>query len=206
MTKASVDELENEFLGAPEEGRIAELMREVLSELGEDPSRDGLVRTPLRTEKALKYLTSGYNADINAIVNGALFDVQYDEMVIVKDIEFFSLCEHHLLPFYGKAHVAYLPSDKVIGLSKIPRIVDVFGRRLQVQERMTQQIAETIQSVLNPKGVGVIVEARHFCMMMRGVEKQHSGAVTSAMLGAFRDRKETRDEFLALIRQDSARF
>jgi GTP cyclohydrolase I len=188
------------------EGRISELMREVLVELGEDPDREGLVRTPLRTEKALTYLTSGYSADLNAIVNGALFDVEYDEMVIVKDIEFFSLCEHHLLPFYGKAHVAYLPGHKVIGLSKLPRIVDVFARRLQVQERMTQQIAETIQDVLKPKGVGVICEARHFCMMMRGVEKQHSGTVTSSMLGAFRENKETRDEFLALVKQDSSRF
>jgi GTP cyclohydrolase I len=189
-----------------EEGRISELMREVLVELGENPDREGLVRTPLRTERALTYLTSGYSADLNAIVNNALFDVEYDEMVIVKDIEFFSLCEHHLLPFYGKAHVAYLPSHKVIGLSKLPRIVDMFARRLQVQERMTQQIAETIQDVLKPKGVGVICEARHFCMMMRGVEKQHSGTVTSSMLGAFRENKETRDEFLALIKQDASRF
>ena len=174
--------------------------------MGENPDREGLIRTPLRTEKALTYLTSGYSADLSAIVNGALFDVQYDEMVIVKDIEFFSLCEHHLLPFYGKAHVAYLPGNKVIGLSKIPRIVDMFARRLQVQERMTQQIAETLQDVLKPKGVGVICEARHFCMMMRGVEKQHSGTVTSSMLGAFRENKETRDEFLALVKQDSSRF
>ena len=164
------------------------------------------MRTPLRAEKALKYLTSGYQADVATIVNDALFDVQYDEMVIVKDIEFFSLCEHHLLPFYGKAHVAYLPNKKVIGLSKIPRLVDVFARRLQVQERLTQQIAETLQDVLKPKGVGVIMEARHFCMMMRGVEKQHSGTVTSAMLGGFRQNKRTRDEFLALIRQDACRF
>jgi GTP cyclohydrolase I len=195
-----------EVVSPADEGRIARLMREVLSELGEDTSRDGLVRTPMRAEKALKFLTSGYETDLDKIVNGALFDVKYDEMVIVKDIEFFSLCEHHVLPFYGKAHVAYLPTDKVIGLSKIPRIVDMFARRLQVQERLTQQIAETLQEVLEPKGVGVICEARHFCMMMRGVEKQHSGAVTSAMLGAFRERKETRDEFLALVRERSARF
>jgi GTP cyclohydrolase I len=188
------------------EGDIADLMRGVLQHLGEDPSREGLVRTPMRAEKALKYLTSGYQADVATIVNGALFDVQYDEMVIVKDIEFFSMCEHHLLPFYGKAHVAYLPNKKVIGLSKVPRIVDVFARRLQVQERLTQQIAETIQDVLKPKGVGVIMEARHFCMMMRGVEKQHSGTVTSAMLGGFRRNKRTRDEFLSLIRQDASRF
>lgn len=189
-----------------EEGDIAELMKGVLEILGEDPKRDGLVRTPLRAEKALKFLTSGYTTDIHSLVNNALFEVEYDEMVIVKDIEFFSLCEHHLLPFYGKAHVAYLPNEKVIGLSKIPRIVDVFARRLQVQERLTQQIAETLREVLHPKGVGVVMEARHFCMMMRGVEKQHSGTVTSSMLGAFRDQKETRDEFLALLRESSSRF
>lgn len=188
------------------EGQIADLMREVLKNLGENPLREGLARTPQRAEKALRFLTSGYEANVATIVNDALFDVQYDEMVIVKDIEFFSLCEHHLLPFYGKAHVAYLPNKKVIGLSKIPRIVDVFARRLQVQERLTQQIAETIQDVLKPKGVGVIMEARHFCMMMRGVEKQHSGTVTSAMLGGFRQNKRTRDEFLSLIRQDASRF
>ena len=179
---------------------IAYLIRGLLEKLGEDPAREGLVHTPRRAEKALMFLTGGYTMDINTIVNDALFDVQYDEMVIVKDIEFFSLCEHHLLPFYGKAHVAYVPSRKVIGLSKIPRIVDVFARRLQVQERLTRQIAETINEVLRPKGVGVVIEARHFCMMMRGVEKQHSGTVTSAMFGKFRDRKETRDEFLSLCR------
>jgi GTP cyclohydrolase I len=189
-----------------EEGAIAPLVRQILDELGEDPQREGLVRTPLRAEKALRFLTSGYEVNLEKIVNGALFKVAYDEMVIVKDIEFFSLCEHHLLPFYGKAHVAYLPSDKVIGLSKIPRIVDMFARRLQVQERLTQQIAGTIQDVLNPRGVGVICEARHFCMMMRGVEKQHSGTVTSAMLGAFREQKQTRDEFLSLINQSASRF
>src|SRR5581483_6472190 len=171
--------------------------------LGEDPQRDGLLRTPERTEKALKYLTSGYSADLQEIVNGALFDVEYDEMVIVRDIEFFSLCEHHMLPFFGKMHVAYLPQSKVIGLSKIPRVVDVFARRLQIQERLTQQIAETLQELLNPRGVAVICEARHFCMMMRGVEKQHSGAVTSAMLGAFRDNKETRNELLSLVSRSS---
>lgn len=206
MRKATVKVMKTKAEALPEEGRIAGLMREVLNELGEDPQREGLVRTPLRAEKALTYLTSGYEANLESIVNGALFDVHYDEMVIVKDIEFFSLCEHHLLPFYGKAHVAYLPGDKVIGLSKVPRIVDMFARRLQVQERMTQQIAETLRDVLKPKGVGVICEARHFCMMMRGVEKQHSGTVTSSMLGAFRENKETRDEFLSLIKQDSARF
>lgn len=181
-------------------------MRQVLGHLGEDPDREGLARTPIRAEKALKFLTSGYTANVEEIVNNALFDVAYDEMVIVKDIEFFSMCEHHLLPFYGKAHVAYLPDKKVIGLSKLPRIVDMFARRLQVQERMTQQIAETVREVLKPKGVGVICEARHFCMMMRGVEKQHSGTVTSSMLGAFRENKETRDEFLSLIKQEASRF
>jgi GTP cyclohydrolase I len=180
-------------------GRIARRMREILAEIGEDPSREGLDHTPVRFEKALKYLTSGYKTDVQQIVNGALFDVEYDEMVIVKDIEFFSLCEHHLLPFYGKAHVAYLPDGKVLGLSKIPRVVDMFARRLQVQERLTQQVAETLQEILNPRGVAVIMEAQHFCMMMRGVEKQHSGTVTSAMLGDFRNRRETRAEFLNLI-------
>lgn len=180
---------------------IAPHIREVIQALGEDPDRQGLVRTPARAEKALRYLTSGYSTDVHEIVNGALFDVNYDEVVIVRDIEFFSLCEHHLLPFFGKMHVAYLPEEKVIGLSKIPRIVDVFARRLQIQERLTQQVAETLQELLNPKGVAVICEARHFCMMMRGVEKQHSGAITSAMLGAFRDNKETRNELLSLIGQ-----
>jgi len=189
-----------------DDGEIAARMHDILERLGEDPTREGLVRTPERAEKALKFLTSGYKTNVDEIVNGALFKVKYDEMVIVKDIEFFSMCEHHMLPFYGKMHVAYLPTDRVIGLSKIPRIVDMFARRLQVQERLTQEIAETIQQVLEPKGVGVICEARHFCMMMRGVEKQHSGTVTSAMLGAFRELKETRDEFLALVGNHSARF
>ncbi len=183
------------------ERTIASLMEDVLRQLGEDPTREGLSKTPERMEKALKYLTSGYHQDVHELVNGALFTVKYDEMVIVKDIEFFSLCEHHMLPFFGKVHVAYLPRHKVVGLSKIPRIVDMFARRLQIQERMTQEIAQSLQQVLDPLGVGVVCEARHFCMMMRGVEKQHSGAVTSAMLGAFRERKETRDEFLALVRQ-----
>jgi GTP cyclohydrolase I len=187
-------------------GKIADAMRTVLSELGEEPAREGLQQTPERAEKALRFLTSGYQMNIEKIVNGALFSVKYDEMVIVKDIEFFSLCEHHLLPFYGKMHVAYLPTEKVIGLSKIPRIVDMFARRLQVQERLTQEIAETLQTVLEPKGVGVVCEARHFCMMMRGVEKQHSGTVTSAMLGDFRNHKETRDEFLSLITSRNGRF
>ncbi len=182
-------------------GSIALHMREVIRELGEDPEREGLLRTPERSEKALRFLTSGYSADLNQIVNGALFDVEYDEVVIVRDIEFFSTCEHHLLPFFGKIHVAYLPDKKVVGLSKIPRLVDAFARRLQIQERLTQQIAQTIQEMLQPRGVAVICEARHFCMMMRGVEKQHSGAITSAMLGAFRENKETRNELLSLIGQ-----
>lgn len=182
---------------APES--IASMMRKILEQLGEDPTREGLVRTPARAEKALRFLTSGYDVDISRIVNGALFSHCCDQMVVVKDIEFFSMCEHHLLPFFGKVHVAYLPKGRVIGLSKIPRIVDAFARRLQLQERLTQQIAETLQDVLDPRGVGVICEARHFCMMMRGVEKQHSGTLTSAMLGDFRERKETRDEFLSLV-------
>jgi GTP cyclohydrolase I len=185
--------------GRESELSIASHMREILAGLGEDPNREGLLRTPERSEKALRFLTSGYRMDLNEIVNGALFTHKCDEMVIVKDIEFFSMCEHHLLPFFGKMHVAYIPNSKVIGLSKIPRIVDMFARRLQLQERLTQQVAETLNEVLEPKGVGVICEARHFCMMMRGVEKQHSGTVTSSMLGGFRRRKDTRDEFLSLV-------
>lgn len=185
---------------------MAERWRDILEMVGEDTSRDGLVRTPERAAKALQFLTSGYEADIPQLVNGALFDVHYDDMVVVKDIEFFSLCEHHLLPFYGKMHVAYIPQGKVIGLSKIPRIVDALARRLQVQERLTQQVAETIRELLSPLGVGVVAEARHFCMMMRGVEKQHSSTATSAMLGSFRDRKDTRDEFLSLLRTRSMEF
>jgi len=178
---------------------IADLMRKVLLKIGEDPERPGLVRTPQRADKALRFLTSGYETDVQSIVNGALFEEKCDEMVVVKDIEFYSMCEHHLLPFFGTMHVAYLPNNRLIGLSKIPRIVDMFARRLQLQERLTHQVAETLNEVLRPKGVGVICEARHFCMMMRGVEKQHSGTVTSAMLGGFRERKETRDEFLSLV-------
>ncbi len=179
-------------------------VRSMLTSLGEDPDRDGLIQTPHRFEKAMQYLTSGYKQSLAKLVNGALFDVDYDEMVIVKDIEFYSLCEHHMLPFFGKVHVAYLPDRKVIGLSKIPRIIDMFARRLQVQERLTHQIAEAIQEVTSPKGVGVIVEARHFCMMMRGVEKQSSSTVTSTMLGGFRT-KETRAEFLSLVNTPSTR-
>src|ERR1017187_2613633 len=178
---------------------IAPLVEEMLCRLGEDPKRDGLARTPERVEKAMRFLTSGYNMKVEQILNGALYEVKYDEMVVVRDIEFFSLCEHHMLPFYGKMHVAYLPQKKVIGLSKIPRIVDMFARRLQIQERLTQQVAQTVQEAIKPLGVGVICEARHFCMMMRGVEKQHSGAKTSPMLGALRYRKETREEFLGLV-------
>jgi len=182
-----------------DEESIASMMKKILVKIGEDPLREGLVRTPDRAEKALRFLTSGYQMDVQSIVNGALFHQKVDEMVVVKDIEFYSMCEHHLLPFFGTMHVAYLPKDKVIGLSKIPRIVDMFARRLQLQERLTQEVATTIQEVVEPRGVGVICEARHFCMMMRGVEKQHSGTVTSAMLGAFREGKETRDEFLSLV-------
>jgi GTP cyclohydrolase I len=177
-----------------------ELLRELLVRLGEDPQRDGLLRTPERMARALEYLTKGYREDPGKMLKGALFDVSYDEMVIVKDIEIFSLCEHHLLPFFGKVHVAYIPKGRVIGLSKVPRLVDIFARRLQVQERLTTQIAETIQNAIEPQGVGVVIEARHLCMMMRGVEKQHSAAVTSSMLGVFRDEQETRQEFLSLIR------
>jgi len=177
-----------------------ELTRELLVRLGEDPAREGLLRTPERMAKALQYLTKGYREDPRQILNDALFTVNYDEMVIVKDVEMFSLCEHHVLPFYGKVHVAYVPNGKVIGLSKIPRLIDVFARRLQVQERLTTQIAETIMEAIQPQGVGVVVEARHLCMMMRGVEKQHSAALTSSMLGLFRDCAETRAEFLSLIR------
>jgi GTP cyclohydrolase I len=177
----------------------ADLYREILARLGEDPSREGLEDTPARLEKSMAFLTKGYAEDPNRILRGALFDVDYDEMVIVKDIEMFSLCEHHLLPFFGKVHVAYIPKGKVIGLSKIARLVEVFARRLQVQERMTTQIADAIQEAIAPQGVGVVIEARHLCMMMRGIEKQNSSTVTSAMAGCFRQ-KETRTEFLSLVR------
>jgi len=183
---------------------LEEITRELLIRLGEDPSRDGRQRTPERMARTLQHLTRGYNEDPVNLLRNALFDVSYDEMVIVKDIEMFSLCEHHLLPFFGKVHVAYIPNGKVIGLSKIPRLIDVFARRLQVQERLTTQIAECIQNTIEPLGVGVVIEARHLCMMMRGVEKQHSSAVTSSMLGVFRQEQETREEFLALIRAKGA--
>ena len=182
------------------ERRIACHMREIIRLIGEDPDREGLRKTPERFEKALRFLTSGYHQNVDHILNGATFSVTYDEMVVVKDVEFFSLCEHHILPFFGKAHVAYLPSNKVLGLSKIARLVNMFARRLQIQERMTCQIAKAIEEKIAPQGVGVIIEARHLCMQMRGVEKQHGSAVTSAMLGAFRHNKQTRDEFLALMR------
>jgi GTP cyclohydrolase IA len=179
-----------------------DLMREMLIRLGENPDREGLVRTPERVHKAYDFLTKGYAEDPEAMLKKALFTVTYDEMVIVKDVEMFSLCEHHMLPFFGKVHVAYIPNGKVIGLSKIPRLIEIFSRRLQIQERLTTQIAETIQKTIEPQGVGVVIEARHLCMMMRGVEKQHSSAVTSAMLGVFRD-LDTRTEFLSLVRQKS---
>ena len=181
------------------EETIADLVRKMLTLIGEDPNREGLRRTPERFEKALRYLTSGYRQDPEKLLNGAMFSVCYDNMVVVKDIELYSLCEHHLLPFFGKCHVAYIPNKKVVGLSKIARLVNMYARRLQIQERLTSQVAKAIQEKLSPEGVGVVIEARHLCMVMRGVEKQHSAAVTSAMLGAFRENKQTRAEFLSLI-------
>jgi GTP cyclohydrolase I len=178
-----------------------ELYRELLVRIGEDPTRDGLLDTPERMEKSMAFLTRGYSMDVKTVLHNALFEVEYDEMVIVKDIEFFSMCEHHLLPFFGKAHVAYVPNGKVIGLSKIPRVVDVFARRLQVQERLTTEIADAISEAIAPQGVAVILEAQHLCMMMRGVEKQHSDTVTSAMRGVFKTQLQTRNEFLSLVRR-----
>jgi len=183
------------------EAALEKAYLEILENIGEDPERDGLKRSPERMAKAIRFLTRGYQEDPGQLLRAALFQVDYDEMVIVKDIEMFSLCEHHMLPFFGKVHVAYIPNGKVIGLSKIPRLIELFSRRLQIQERLTTQIAETIQKVIQPQGVGVVVEARHLCMMMRGVEKQHSAAVTSSMLGCFRNEEETRTEFLSLIHQ-----
>lgn len=180
--------------------RIEELVEGILKEIGEDPSREGLLKTPHRVAKAYDFLTSGYRKDIGAVMNGAIFNEEYNEMVIVKDIDFFSICEHHMLPFFGKAHVAYIPKGKIVGLSKVPRIVEVFARRLQVQERLTRQVADTIYEYLQPEGVGVVIEARHMCMMMRGVEKQNSLATTSAMLGVFKDDVKTRQEFLELTK------
>jgi GTP cyclohydrolase I len=176
-----------------------ELVREIIVRLGEDPKREGLARTPERVHRAYEYLTKGYKEDAEAMLKKALFTVTYDEMVIVKDVEMFSLCEHHVLPFFGKVHVAYIPNGKVVGLSKIPRLIEIFSRRLQIQERLTTQIAETIQKAIEPQGVGVVIEARHLCMAMRGVEKHRTEAVTSAMLGAFRENLQTREEFLSLI-------
>ena len=203
MTKPTEIILHEANVEAPRES-IADLARKMIALVGEDPNREGLRRTPERFEKALKFLTSGYHQSVESVLNGATFSVHYDEMVVVKDIEFFSLCEHHLLPFFGKAHVAYLPSKRVLGLSKIARLVNMFARRLQIQERMTCQIAQSIEEKISPEGVGVIIEARHLCMQMRGVEKQHGQAVTSAMLGAFRNNKQTRDEFLSLVRSQKS--
>ncbi len=186
------------------EETIADLVRKMLTLIGEDPNREGLRRTPERFEKAFRYLTSGYRQDPEKLLNGAMFSVCYDNMVVVKDIELYSLCEHHLLPFFGKCHVAYIPNKKVVGLSKIARLVNMYARRLQIQERLTSQVAKAIQDKLSPEGVGVVIEARHLCMVMRGVEKQHSSAMTSAMLGAFRENKQTRDEFLSLINHGKA--
>lgn len=191
-----------ELQSASEAIGISEWIREIIKALGESPDREGLRNTPIRVEKMLKFLTRGYKMDVDKLVNNALFVVNYDEMVVVKDIDFFSLCEHHLLPFFGKCHVAYIPNKKVIGLSKIPRLVEAFSRRLQVQERLTTQIAETIYQKISPMGIGVVVEAQHLCMIMRGIEKINSKAVTSAMLGAFRTSQKTRTEFLELIRSD----
>jgi GTP cyclohydrolase I len=192
---------EEEAAGAADP--LEEAVRTLIRGVGEDPAREGLQRTPLRVAQSMRFLTSGYRQDVDRVLNNALYSVAYDEMVIVKDIEIFSLCEHHLLPFFGRCHVAYIPTQKVIGLSKIPRLVDVFARRLQVQERLTTQIAETIMEKIKPLGVGVVIEAQHLCMIMRGVEKQNSVAVTSAMLGVFRDEIETREEFLSLVRSRS---
>lgn len=199
-----IDRTEVEFAGsetAAEE--IASLYGRILTLLGEDPERDGLQGTPKRVAHALRFLTSGYRQNLDKVINAAYFSVAYDEMIIVKDIEVFSLCEHHLLPFFGKCHIAYIPDKKVVGLSKLPRLVNFYARRLQLQERLSSQIAQAIWEKLEPQGVGVIVEARHLCMLMRGVEKQHSTAVTSAMLGSFRDNPQTRQEFLALVQKNN---
>src|SRR5687767_5129988 len=183
---------------------MQDIIRQLLGAIGEDPSREGLLDTPKRVEKALQFLTSGYEADVDAVLNNALFTVDYNEMVIVKDIDFYSLCEHHMLPFFGKCHVAYIPNGRVVGLSKIPRVVNVFARRLQLQERLTAQIAETIQEKIAPLGVAVVCEGTHLCMSMRGVEKQNSTAVTSAMLGSFQTCARTRMEFLALLKRQGS--
>jgi GTP cyclohydrolase I len=190
----------NDAGGAEAKKSIADFVRKIIEAVGEDPNRDGLRRTPERFEKAFRFLTSGYQQDPEKLLNGAMFSVCYDQMVLVKDIEFYSLCEHHLLPFFGKCHVAYIPDKKVVGLSKIPRLVNMFARRLQIQERLTNQIANSIQQKIAPLGVGVVIEGRHLCMAMRGVEKESSQTVTSAMLGSFKDNPKTREEFLALVR------
>lgn len=199
-----MSEQDPETKGALASVSTQQMYAELLRRMGEDPARDGLLRTPERMEKSMAFLTQGYRQRIEDVLHDALFDVDYDEMVIVKDIEFYSQCEHHLIPFFGKAHIAYVPQGKVIGLSKIPRIVDVFARRLQVQERLTQQIGEAIDDAIHPQGVGVVLEAHHLCMMMRGVEKQHSSTVTSAMLGVFKTQAQTRTEFLTLIRRNGS--
>jgi GTP cyclohydrolase IA len=199
VTKPTEEILLNENKEGAKAESVASLVRKIIALVGENPEREGLKKTPERYEKALKFLTSGYHQNVDHLLNGATFSVCYDEMVVVKDIEFFSLCEHHLLPFFGKAHVAYLPNKKVIGLSKVARLVNMYARRLQIQERLTSQIARALEDKIAPQGVGVIIEARHLCMQMRGVEKQHGQAVTSAMLGAFRENKQTRDEFLSLV-------
>jgi GTP cyclohydrolase I len=204
VSKPTEEILLNENKEGAKPESVASLVRKIIALVGEDPEREGLKKTPERYEKALKFLTSGYHQNVDHLLNGATFSVCYDEMVVVKDIEFFSLCEHHLLPFFGKAHVAYLPSKKVIGLSKVARLVNMYARRLQIQERMTNQIARALEEKIAPQGVGVIIEARHLCMQMRGVEKQHGQAVTSAMLGAFREHKQTRDEFLSLVGKKSS--
>jgi len=200
VTKPTEEILLHDSFETAKRESVADLVRKIIKIVGEDPEREGLRKTPERYEKALKFLTSGYHQNAETILNGATFSVCYDEMVVVKDIEFFSLCEHHLLPFFGKCHVAYLPNKRVIGLSKVARLVNMFARRLQIQERLTNQVAKAIEEKISPEGVGVIIEARHLCMQMRGVEKQHGQAVTSAMLGAFRQNKQTRDEFLSLVR------
>jgi len=191
-------------LAGAETAELQTLVEQLLGLLGEDPTREGLVKTPERVAKALRFFTQGYQQDVDEVLNGALYSVKYDEMVVVRDIDFFSLCEHHLLPFYGRCHVAYIPNDRVVGLSKIPRLVEVFSRRLQVQERLTVQIAETLQEKLSPQGVAVVIEARHLCMMMRGVETPNAVAVTSSMHGVFLNQQKTREEFLTLIRRGSA--
>ncbi len=202
MAHIEKEKLDKEIIGRTglENVSTQDIYREIIRRYDADPTRDGLAKTPERIERALEFLTKGYREDPTAVLHGALFDVDYDEMVIVKDIEMYSLCEHHMLPFFGKVHVAYIPNGKVIGLSKAPRLVEVFARRLQVQERLTRQIADAINEAIHPQGVGVVIEARHLCMMMRGVEKQNSSTVTSAMLGVFQ-KQNTRTEFLSLIRE-----